>query len=399
MKILVVNALLPRYQMLGACEQDAFASLKDMLRLGHTVKLLTMNNGHTPQSEAEQFYARTLPDIETEALPYHHPRLHIGRLRELALLLDGAAWEYAQPRFLAAVERNLETFRPDLVWTHASFMWAAVRPAHRRGIPTIIRSVNYEPQHEFHQMGNRVLNQFRYWGKLMSERKALQNCRLLVAISPDEQAIYESYQPRPPIHLLPLQSLPPLLRPAKVALPERQPLRVFTMGSSYNMPHNLHGLAFIVKDIVARLRVEAPGRFKFHILGDKIPQDILNYAGKDLYFDGYVPDIEAHLAQMDIALVPSLFGQGMQQKIFESLCRGFPTITHRRGLAGYDYQDGEHVLIGTDADSFIQHLYRLEDVALRQKLAEGARQRSGELFGADEIAKYLTPILEGARGA
>jgi glycosyltransferase involved in cell wall biosynthesis len=392
MRILFVKALLSRYHMLGADEQDAFASMYDMMRLGHEVKLLTMNNGHSTQEEGQRFFASK--DITVELLPFRHQKIRLERFRELAFLLDGAAWEYAQPHFLKAVNHTLDTFKPDLVWTHASFMWPAVQPAYERGIPTVIRSVNYEPIHEFHFQSNPVANKFRYWGKLRGEQRALQNCHVMVAISPDEQILYESHPGHTPVKLMPLQGLAKFLRPPKQAIPDRKPLRVFTMGSSYNMPHNLHGLAFIVEQIIPRLRQEAPGRFKFHVLGDKMPQHILDYAGKDLYFDGFVPDIESHLEQMDIALMPSLFGQGMQQKIFESLCRGFPTITHERGLAGYPFEDGQHVLLGSDADSFIQQLYRLEDTALRQKIAEGARQKSGELFNQDALDHRFAEIFE-----
>jgi len=174
---------------------------------------------------------------------------------------------------------------------------------------------------------------------------------------------------------------------------EASPLRVFFMGASYNISHNLAGLAFIVHEIIPAIRAVAPHCFEFHILGSKVPASIGKLAAPDLSFDGYVPNLTQYLTMMDIALMPSLFGVGMQQKVFESLCRGFPTITHPQALAGYPFEPGVHVMVATDKAGFVAHLLTLQDAVYRQHIALQAVTRATKLFSHTALMQAMNEIL------
>jgi glycosyltransferase involved in cell wall biosynthesis len=394
MRILVINPLLPSLKMLGACEQDRLISLDDLQRLGHDVHVLTLSNPHHPLVEHQAYYAKR-GVVQVKVVPYPRQRLSPARLRNVAYLLDGAAWEYATPRFRQAVEKALQQVKPDVVWCHTSYLWPPARMASHHGFPTVIRSVNYESSHVLQEDGRTLGNWLRYFGKEMGERWAARRSSVLAAITPDEQQIYQAMAPGHPIHLLPLRTLPRLLRPPHRVL-DRRPLHVFFMGASYNVPHNRAALDFVVGQVVPRVRNAAPERFVFHVIGGKIPHEMRNYAAPDLILDGYVDDIDAHLDKMDIALVPSRFGQGMQQKVFEALCRGFPTITTHRALAGYLFEDASSIMLADDAEASAAQLLRLEDPALRARTAAGASQQAAALFSQPVLDSCMAAILAAA---
>jgi hypothetical protein len=392
MRILVINPVLLRHHALGACEQDRLANVFDLTQLGHQVRLLTRHTQYQNLVESEQYYRQQ--GIDVEIVPPVKQRFAARRFKSPGLF-DGAAWDYGSPDFLKTIDKILKNWKPDLVWCHATYLWPAAVYASRAGFPTVIRSVNYEPDQVLHEGGKTLLNRLRYLAKTWGERQALSNATVIAAITPDEQRIYQSMNNRATIELLPLRTLPNFLHLTPNNA-QKLPLRVFFMGASYNVPHNLSALLFILNEIVPQIRAVAPGCFEFHMMGSKVPHHLLQRAASDLIFDGYVPDLDSHLAQMDIAVVPSLFGVGMQQKVFEPLCRGFATITHRRGLAGYPFEDGKHILLAENASEFVQHLVQLKDPMLRYTIGLNAHEQARQLFGRAQMDKWIDLILNKA---
>lgn len=395
MRILVVNPALVRLNSLGACEQDRMQNVVDLTRLGHEVHLLTGFMPYQKREEVAAYYQQR--GITASIVPVLKPTLTWRRFLRPAYL-DGAAWEYANPQFLKAVERVLNERNPDVVWCHASYTWGPAKLAHQYGIQTVIRSVNYEPEQLLHETGDSLANRVRYFAKTHSERNVLHYASVTVAITPDEQRIYQQLNPQACVKLLPLRALPGLLRPPRSPRSER-PLRVFFMAASYNVTHNASALRFVVNEVMPRVRTASPGDFEFHIMGSKVPQMILDKAAPDLIFDGYVPDIEVHLETMDVALAPSLSGVGMQQKVFEPLCRAFPTITHQRALAGYPFAEDTHLLTADRAENYVHQLLRLRDPALRARLSARVAQQAASLFSPERFDTDVQAILQVAKGS
>ncbi|MDX2162339.1 MAG: glycosyltransferase [bacterium] len=389
MKFLCVNAAFSRLNSPGAAELDWFALLDRLAALGHTLVVLQPYLPGQSPADVIGFYGRPL--LEIVPIPLDATMRDPRRLTHPAYL-DGAGWQYASPAFTRQVQDAIRTYRPDALFAVMSFLWGAVRAARRAGIPTILRSQNNEARHLLQENGVTLPNLIRYMGKAAGERQVARLPSAVAAITPDEAAFYHRLAPGAHIETLPLGTLPALLRPAQRAV-NRTPLHVFFMGSSYNVPHNRRALDFITREIVPRLRARAAGAFTVHILGSKVPTETAALASADLIFEGYVPDLDAFLAGMDIALIPSLGGAGMQQKAFEPLCRGFPVVTHARVLAGYDYRPGTDVLTGESADDFVDHLLTLCDPAQRERLSLHAAARSAELFGAAVLDAALRRLI------
>jgi glycosyltransferase involved in cell wall biosynthesis len=263
----------------------------------------------------------------------------------------------------------------------------------------VVRSVNYEADHFLDEnplvMG--IGRWLRYYGKVLSEKRAVQHSTVLAAITPYEHKLYRDMGSAHRVHLLPLRALPNIVQNEAIPTTVAEPLRVVFMASTYNVTHNRAALDFIVEQVAPRVRQQAPGCFEFHIAGSKIPQTVREAASQsDMVFDDYVEDFDTYLESMHIAAIPSLGGSGMQQKVFEAIARGLPTVTHERALAGYAFTPDEHVLIGTDAADFAARIVSLQDAALRHKIATGGRQMSEKLFSREQMDGYVQQILDGA---
>ena len=161
------------------------------------------------------------------------------------------------------------------------------------------------------------------------------------------------------------------------------------------MTHNREALKFLLKQIIPEVHNRFPNQFIFHIFGGKIPAEFFKYFIDDVIKHNYLlhEKYEELMTTMDIAVVPSLFGAGMQQKIFEPLARGFPTITSERGLAGYLFKAGEHLLLASTADEFAARLGELQDVNLRRRLGMGAKNLAMNLFGEKKIELIVQQAL------
>lgn len=401
MKVLVVHPPTLRLKNGGACEQDRLQGAADLVRMGHEVTLLTQLPAYQDESTARAYYHDL--GVRSVLVGKQRQRFAPARLSNRGYL-DGAAWEVGAPIVQQALHTEIQTRHYDVMWCHASYSWSPAITARKYGLPAVIRSVNYEPLHHRMEAASGWKTLVRTLGKTWGEQQAVRAAAVFAAITPHEQAIYRQITrriaPKLSIEVLPLRKLPSLLadRPVVRADQADRPLKTFFMGSTYNVPHNRAALDFIVDRIAPRLHEAVPGAFEIHLIGGKIPVDLADRiaATPNLIIDGFVDDLNVHLADMDIALVPSMFGAGMQQKVFEPICRGFPTVTSERALAGYPFVPGTDVLTAVDPDSFVQALLTLRDLQRRQSLAECGLAKAHTLFGQSQMDSQVTAILEKA---
>lgn len=403
MRILVVPPILP-FPPTGACEQDSAEGVRQLVRLGHQVCVFCLLQDYQDPKLVKKMSNSLNVPIRAEA----YPNIRERSLETLAhrfmsvfrspAFLDGAAYVYQRPEILRAYEACLEKWQPDLVWVDHTNLWPLTRLAGARGIKTVIRSHNFEPRHLLDERGHSFPNYLRYVGKFLGELYSLRYSNVLVAITPHEKAIYHRLRyGRARIHLLPLRGLPKTLRTPR---PQREhsPLNVFFSGSTYNVAHMNLALQFIVTRVLPEVRRRGRNRFKFYITGGKIPAWAAHFRAEDLVMSGYVREYDAFLENMDIALGPSLVGAGMQQKLFEPLCRSFPTVLSRRGIGGYPVEHGAHALVVTQnvEEEFVDYILELQSLGLRTDLSQQASQLCKTLFSQKVLDNTVEAILADA---
>lgn len=386
-KIIIVTPRFP-FPPKGACDSDRSRGILDFLSGGFEVKILTKVANEQKAEEAR----RTGKEIGAEIFPFIYGATRAGwrgKIRRglLALInpayLDGAAFEYEDAAMRAKLNELLDSFKPDGVYFDYTYLWPLYGIVRRRGLPIVTRSINFEPIHFLDEDGWSVWNMARALPKFISELIVARRSDLLFSITPKEEKIYWRFA-RGTVLNLPLRELYNFLD-FKYEAREKEVMDVFFMASTYNVRHNLEALRFVVNEVAPETRRLMPGKARFHIFGAKLPEGSNFEWSDDLIYHGYVDDLDAFLRGMDAAVIPSLFGAGMQQKIFEPLARGIPIIVSPRGLAGYPFQDGVHFIGARSARDFAEALVGLTDKNKRAQISRAAQELSRQLFSKERV--------------
>ncbi len=392
-KILVVT---PRFPLpaTGACEKDRYFNLLQLKAMGHQVEVLTKVHPSYDKVAVANFEQSEGIRVITQPYVFMGTRgmgFWLGHL--LPWNWDGAAYEYAHKATRQALEEALDTFQPDLVWFDYTYLWPLYKQVRKRGVPIITRSINFEARHFLQEDGYTLINLVRFIPKFISELVTIRLSDWIFAITPDEAKIYKSWGGEGKTSTLPLRGLSKVLGKQVPVKAGRAVLKVFFMGSTYNVHHNRAALEFIIKEIAPLVWKEARDKFVFYILGKQIPADLDKYITNNVQYVGY-QDPVTYLQDMDIALVPSLFGAGMQQKVFEPMALGLPLVTSKRAIAGYPFIAGEHYLASRALNEFVEQIMLLTDEGLRQKLANAGHRRSQELFAQDKVDRIVSSVID-----
>ncbi len=390
-RVLVLTPWVP-YPPTGACQQDRFHGLRQMRHLGYQVEVIAKIHAFQPQEEIHHAFEQA--GIPLQLCPYVRQRwklvLHnLPRFLTSIAYADGAALEYTDPAYQKMVCDTVERFKPDVIWIEYSLLWPLLRLLRPYGIPMIVKSSINEPRNCVAENGGTLLYRLKAIPKYASERIAARESDRILAITPEEEEWYKSLGAAR-AGVLPLRGLSQCFRRPQHT--EKDVLDVVFLSSNYSMGHNRDAALFLLREVIPLLRTRAPGAFCFHLTGKKFPADWNRYMGDDVRLVGFVPDLGAFLAGMDIAVSPWISGHGMQQKVFEPLCRGLPLITHK--TAGYPFHDGEHVLLGQTAEDYVEHLMALRSAPRRQKLAEAAYARAQELFSQEAVERIVREAIE-----
>lgn len=391
-KILMVMPSLP-WPETGAEQSDRAWGIRLLKELGYEVKVLAKWPEFKPVTLISE--AQTEFGVEIITVPYVFSNAKIGLGKKIKKYLyqlshlafwDGAALEYAEPLIRKEFVGLLDSWQPDLVWFEYTYLWPLYDLIKDRKIKIITRSLNFEPDHFWQEDGRSFLNRIIYRAKMGSEKRIIRNSDHIFAITPDEGKRYFELGAKS-VSVLPLRGLSPLIgKNLKKEEKGREPSQVFFLGSSYNVSHNRQALEFLLHQIIPLANELFPGSFIFNIFGAKVPVELEINLPDNVVIQGYAQDLSQALSLMDIALIPSLLGAGMQQKIFEPLVRGIPIISSRRGLVGYPFLEGRDLLLADAPEEFVSCLGRLgQDPELRARLAQNAVSLGRELFAKEAI--------------
>jgi len=394
-KILVVTTKFP-FPIKGASESERAYGLKQLLSLGFEVKLITkipLDKIINIESIKKEL------GIDIFPISYRFNKSFFSKFKKYLVVLftnwglfDGAALEYSDPKLIYRFKKILVDWQPNIVWFDTSFMWYLIRFINRKKVKVIVRSQAFEASHFLEEEGMSFKNFIIYLAKFHSEKKSAKLSDLVLSITPEEEKIYKKLGAKKVINL-PLRSLPYLLKSEKI-IKKDFPLNIFFAGSTYGVKHNKKALNFLLTEIIPNINKQVKNKFIFNIFGRKFPKEYKKYLVDNVKYHGFVDNYESIIEKMDIALIPVLAGRGMQQKIFEPLVRGIPTITSARGLAGYSFKNNKEILYANTKEEFIYNLISLQDFNLRFRLSKASLNLSKNLFSKKIINKTILNIIK-----
>lgn len=167
------------------------------------------------------------------------------------------------------------------------------------------------------------------------------------------------------------------------------PTLVFTGQMDYFA--NVDGVVHFTRNVFPRLRQRFP-ELEFLIVG-RAPVPAVRALGEipGVQVTGAVGDVRPFLARAWAMVAPLRIAQGVQNKALEAIASSLPVVCTERvlsGLADGGFRSGRDVLAAADDEEMERAVAAvIEDAALRDRLAESARQRL--------VTHYRwTPILD-----
>lgn len=132
---------------------------------------------------------------------------------------------------------------------------------------------------------------------------------------------------------------------------------VFSGKMSYHA--NISMVKFLVAEIMPRVWEKRP-TIRLVIVG-KDPTADVRALGADprIIVTGTVDDIRPYLWKATVAVVPLVYGAGIQNKILEAMACGTPVVTTSKALSSLVVTPGRELLAAEGADEFSQLILEL----------------------------------------
>jgi glycosyltransferase involved in cell wall biosynthesis len=134
---------------------------------------------------------------------------------------------------------------------------------------------------------------------------------------------------------------------------------VFSGKMSYHA--NISMVKSLVTEIMPRIWEKRP-TVRLIVVGKDPPVDIRRLNdGARIHVTGTVGDIRPFLWKSNAAIVPLVYGAGIQNKILEAMATGTPVITNSKVLASLSITPGKELLVADTADEFASCALKLID--------------------------------------
>jgi glycosyltransferase involved in cell wall biosynthesis len=107
-------------------------------------------------------------------------------------------------------------------------------------------------------------------------------------------------------------------------------------------------------------------------------------------FVGFIDDLTACYAHIDIAINPVRYGAGLKIKTVEAMAHGLPLVVSTQGASGLEDLAGQAFLVADDAGAFAEHIRTLAgSLALRQTMSRAAHSHAALYFGTEQCFREL----------
>jgi glycosyltransferase involved in cell wall biosynthesis len=154
---------------------------------------------------------------------------------------------------------------------------------------------------------------------------------------------------------------------------------------------NGDAVRWFARAVLPALRERAPAPFRVVVVGG-------GEAPPELEHTGAVGDVGPCYAAADVAIVPLRAGGGTRIKVLEAFAHGVPVVSPPIGAEGLEAEDGEHLLLGADAEGFAHRCAELmASPELRRGLAERALRLARGSYSLDAAIAALAPGEPRAR--
>lgn len=169
--------------------------------------------------------------------------------------------------------------------------------------------------------------------------------------------------------------------------------RVAFLGKMDYAP-NVDAVKYFVEEILPRIRRRT--NCQFTVVGAPVDERIKRLADhSDVEVTGFVEDPSDYLIRARVVVAPLRFGAGIQNKILEAMALGRPVVTTPLGAEGIDAVDGEHLLVGNDAEDFATAVINLlSNAESASRIGHAARKLIQKHYRWEAVGKQIIEIVD-----
>lgn len=150
---------------------------------------------------------------------------------------------------------------------------------------------------------------------------------------------------------------------------------VLTGKMSYHA--NITAALYLVSEVMPRVWQKNP-QARLQVVGHRPPSQIMNLEQRfprRVQVTGTVPDVRPYLAKATLAVVPILYGAGIQNKVLEAMAMETPVVATSKAVSAISVQNEDHLLLGDTPDELAHQIMRaLDDDLLRKRIAQNGRR-------------------------
>ena len=121
---------------------------------------------------------------------------------------------------------------------------------------------------------------------------------------------------------------------------------------------NVQSARYLVEEVLPEVRKLGIDP-KLCLAGARPAKIIQGYASDRIAVTGFVDDIRDYVLRSRLSIAPVIGGQGLQNKLLESMALGLPTLTTPMAFAAIQESEEEVLVVCEDAKSFAREIKRL----------------------------------------
>ncbi|MFT3893234.1 MAG: glycosyltransferase [Anaerolineales bacterium] len=168
---------------------------------------------------------------------------------------------------------------------------------------------------------------------------------------------------------------------------------VFSGKMSYHA--NISMVKYLAADVMPRIWEQRP-QTRLTVVGKDPPTDVKALGANPLIqITGTVDDIRPYLWGSAVAVVPLIYGAGIQNKILEAMATGTPVVTTSKALTSLAVKPGNDILYGDTTEDFsCRVLELLADTELQRSVSSNGLQYVQRNHHWETIVSQLVTIYE-----
>lgn len=326
------------------------------------------------------------------------PSKRVAQLRSLLSPLPFAARFLLSDEMQAAIDGLIAERSFDLIHLESSTMSCFRLPP---DVPVVLdeHNIEYELFGRLFRgergVARRLFNGVEYLRTRRFERACWKQVAACAVTSEREEPVVRAVAPG--IHAAVVPNGVDLDYFAPVETPSTPRTAVFTGVLNYRP--NIDGALFLAHEVWPLVQQAFPDA-TVTLVGSATEREAARIRRPGVVVTGHVPDVRPYLRDASVVTVPVRMGGGTRLKLVEALSLGKAVASTTLGCEGIAVRDGEHLLIGDDAETFAARIVELfGDDQLRTRLGTAGRRLMESRYSWDFAGARMNELYWKAVGA